>query len=876
MFIFSTASIFAADSTWNDTSTDFNDAGSWTGGLPGTGDAAVFPTDATISSQPNLTASITLQQVRFGADLANPASGYTLSATAPFTLTLTSTGIGTAAGTGAALVGYNTSGTNTVSAPIVLSTGNATQSFLQAAGGTLVVSGSISGGGTSNNLELTSNGNGGIIRLDGDNTYTGNTQIGRGSNVVENAGALGNIRVQIGSDTAFGSGTVTLGQAGDGKTSNATLEAVGGARTLGNTFVLGNNNTTTTIIGSHALTLARFQYGTNAANRTLSVSNSALTTFNDFRFSIAASQSGGITLSGSGAVGIGTITKSNATATATLTINNTGGTTITGDNSANVVNISLSANRTLRVTNANAFTAGTVTLNSGNDTLLDLRNDVGQNFGKNLNWNNPGTLTINTDQAIGGSGANQTHALGDLINTNNTGASTLVVTSGNDYGLTIGKYTTGQSGSGNPAYTIRNNSGGLLTFAEIEARHAGGAATSLSALTFEGTGDIVVTGDILQVDANPSTASGGVRLVKNGNTTLTLNGVSTYSGSTTVNAGVLRLNNAGALPSNTLILGGGVVGLGAGDFTRSLGSGQLQWTTVANGGTGGGFAAFGADRIVNIGGNATPDSYNWNAASFVQTGQALIFGAANADAKLIFENGIGLTTAQRTIRVNNGSASVDAEITGLITSTSTGGALLTTGLGTLSLTNANTYTGGTTIEAGRLLANNTTGSATGTGAVTVAAGATLGGNGTIAGATTVSGIIAPGNSIGTLTIENDVTWNGTAVNAWQFELGPDNTSDRLAITEGGSFLKGSGDDFIFDFMGSTITGAFTLITWEGTTTFADSDFGYINLGGGLGGEFAFVDSSLVFSAIPEPGTYSAIFGVAVLALALYRRRKLRA
>ena len=78
----------ATDRTWNDSATDFNAGGSWGGTAPGTGDAALFPTDATISFQPNLTANLTIQQIRFGA---TDTTGYTLSATSPFKLTLSAT-----------------------------------------------------------------------------------------------------------------------------------------------------------------------------------------------------------------------------------------------------------------------------------------------------------------------------------------------------------------------------------------------------------------------------------------------------------------------------------------------------------------------------------------------------------------------------------------------------------------------------------------------------------------------------------------------------------------------------------------------------------------------------------------------------------------
>ncbi len=86
--------------------------------------------------------------------------------------------------------------------------------------------------------------------------------------------------------------------------------------------------------------------------------------------------------------------------------------------------------------------------------------------------------------------------------------------------------------------------------------------------------------------------------------------------------------------------------------------------------------------------------------------------------------------------VNNltvGSNSLNTTFSGVIQD---GGSLTKVGQGTLILTNANTYAGGTTIENGKLVVNNLSGSGTGTGAVQVNAGV-LGGRGTITGAVTV-------------------------------------------------------------------------------------------------------------------------------------------
>lgn len=103
------------------------------------------------------------------------------------------------------------------------------------------------------------------------------------------------------------------------------------------------------------------------------------------------------------------------------------------------------------------------------------------------------------------------------------------------------------------------------------------------------------------------------------------------------------------------------------------------------------------------------------------------------------------------------------------------GSLEKVGNGTLSLSSANTYTGGTTITAGTLLVKNTTGSATGTGATQVTGG-TLGGKGIIAGAVTVGtgsstgGSLQPGKGASTaitLTLQSSLTFKSDGTYVWK-------------------------------------------------------------------------------------------------------------
>jgi autotransporter-associated beta strand protein len=160
--------------------------------------------------------------------------------------------------------------------------------------------------------------------------------------------------------------------------------------------------------------------------------------------------------------------------------------------------------------------------------------------------------------------------------------------------------------------------------------------------------------------------------------------------------------------------------------------------------------------------------------------------------------------------------------------------VIKSGIGTQILAGANTYTGATTVAGGTLIVNGDQSAAAGN--VTVQSGATLGGTGTVGGATAVSGRLMPGStSIGTLKVAQNVTWIGAASASadtdWVFRLGAANASDLLDITSG-DFGKAGAANYRFDFAGSDQGGTFTLVQWTGGSAFSESDFSYVNLGGG--------------------------------------------
>lgn len=236
----------AADSTWLNTGADFNTAVNWSNGVPGAGNRAIF--DSAAVANPNLSASLSIGQIHFStAD----ASGYELSASAGQSLTL----IGIA---NTAILSTNTSGTNTISAPLILSEGN--KSFVQAPGGELVVSGDIreSGGPVTLNIARTAAG-GHTVTLSGNNSYTGGTGL---------SGAGG--KLNIGSSTAIGTGALTL------ITSTHTVDnTTGSDLTLSNALNL--NGVTFIFAGSSSMKMTgAIALGGATGARTITVSNNTL------------------------------------------------------------------------------------------------------------------------------------------------------------------------------------------------------------------------------------------------------------------------------------------------------------------------------------------------------------------------------------------------------------------------------------------------------------------------------------------------------------------------------------------------------------------------------------------------------------------------
>jgi len=259
----------------------------------------------------------------------------------------------------------------------------------------------------------------------------------------------------------------------------------------------------------------------------------------------------------------------------------------------------------------------------------------------------------------------------------------------------------------------------------------------------------------------------------------------------------------------------------------------------------------------------------------------LIQSALALGTPQVWNGGVGGITVTAGIATNGNLLEVstvgDTRIEGGIT----GSGALALAHGVLELEGPSGYSGATWVHGGKLIINNTTGSATGSGMVRVAPGAVFAGDGRIEGDAVISGILAPGNSIGTITIDGNVTWN--AGQPWEFELGAAandqaaaalglSGQDMLAITNGG-FFPGTGSQWTFDFMDTGEVGWYRLAIWTGATGFQEGDFAAMNLKDGRQAMFHIntSESALYLNVIPEPGVFAllGIFG----ALAGWRRSR---
>lgn len=146
-------------------------------------------------------------------------------------------------------------------------------------------------------------------------------------------------------------------------------------------------------------------------------------------------------------------------------------------------------------------------------------------------------------------------------------------------------------------------------------------------------------------------------------------------------------------------IGADLNGTAAGDFTFAVGSPGAALTNIAFYGDAG-LSAAGANRTVNFGGGGA--TLTWGSSNFLtffdgstDYGYALKLSSAYADAMIEIQNpidlnGNSLSGRIRTVDVANGSAAIDARLSGALSGNA---AFAKKGAGTLELTGAQSYDG---------------------------------------------------------------------------------------------------------------------------------------------------------------------------------------
>jgi autotransporter-associated beta strand protein len=168
----------------------------------------------------------------------------------------------------------------------------------------------------------------------------------------------------------------------------------------------------------------------------------------------------------------------------------------------------------------------------------------------------------------------------------------------------------------------------------------------------------------------------------------------------------------------------------------------------------------------------------------------------------------------------------------------TGGSLTKTGTGTLTLSGINTYTGATTVNAGALIVNGSIVSSSG---LTVNAGGTVGGNGILPSTTVNGGTLAPGNSIGTLTINGNLVLTSAA--AYIVEVSP-TQADRTNVT--GTATLGGTVQAVFA-PGAYISRAYTILSAAGGRSGAFGSLTTSGLPAGFAASLSYTASDVILN-----------------------------
>lgn len=401
----------------------------------------------------------------------------------------------------------------------------------------------------------TSSFSGGTILDQGTIALSAGSALGTGSLTI-NGGAIGSVtssrtitnNILVNGD--FGLGVTNAGFSGQSTTLNGNIDLQGGSRTI---TMLANSTTVGGVISNGGLTLD----ATNSS-RSLTLTNAATYT------GLTEIKGGSLVLSGAGLLDSGTALNISA-ATTSATLNITG---ITA-NELTVGSLAGGANGTLAL-GAKNFTAGG---DNANTTFAGTITGSGS-----VTKTGTGTMTLSTANS---------HSGGTVLS-----AGAIALNSGGALGSGTLTINGGQIGSITSQRTLANAVvvGGNFTLGGM----SGGASTTLN-------GDMDLGGAARTITLGNSATLGGVvsnggLIIESSNATrfLNLTNNNSYTGPTTVNGGIFRVN--GSLASSSVTINSGAT-LG--------GSGTISGATFISGthspGNSPGLQTFDSDLTYNSG-----------------------------------------------------------------------------------------------------------------------------------------------------------------------------------------------------------------------------------------------------------------------------------
>ncbi|WP_423372808.1 autotransporter-associated beta strand repeat-containing protein [Dyella acidisoli] len=412
---------------------------------------------------------------------------------------------------------------------------------------------------------------------------------------------------------------------------------------------------------------------------------------------------------------------------------------------------------------------------------------------------------------------------------------------------------------GNSNWTLTGTGNAAIDWTVQQGELTGSSSAFDGNLTFVSNGLGTPSVDFNQATTGSfgGSISGAGALIKDGAGSLTLTGdLSTFSGRFTINQGTVALSNNGNLQSAEISDGGTLDISGTSGSTATIagisGSGAVtlgSHTLVINNAANDNFSGVigGNGGVTLNGGTQTFSGSNTYLGGTTINGGTLLVSSdanlGNSSGAVALGGGTLETTATFTtarnfalINSTGGTLQTNANLT--ISGNITGNGMLTkTGVGTLTLSGVNNYTGGTTISAGTLQGDTTslqgnilnnaalvfdqTSNGTYSGVISGNGTLTANGTGTLtldgvntsSGLTTVASgatLIVGDSSHTTATVGGDVSVNGgtlggfgtiqgSAILSNSGALTPGNTLTIGTLTIDGDLTVGNGSQLNFDF-----------------------------------------------------------------------------